>query len=389
MTTVYLVRHAEAEGNVYRRCHGQYDSLLTPRGVEQLASLAERFSETHLDAIYASDLYRARTTAHAVADPKGMSVRLRPLLREIDMGEWEDKTWAELSRTHPAQYAHWQIAHWNCVTPHGESPMQAGARMLGEVRQLAAQHEGQIIAIFAHGTVIRMALSMVRGLAPEDSGEIGWGDNTCVAKLLFEESKDTVEFWNDASHVPLELSTFRSIGWKDDKAAPTSPQLWFCTVDLQDATQRASLLYLAQQKHMCAYGSLDGFDEANFLSDTQKMLDVSERAVTFGMLDDTPAALVRLNVCDTTNPNIGMVGSFIIDEPYRGQGLFQQIVGQTISVYRALGKDALCALVSEHNERALHFYRKYGFTQNGKRETSTGNYLCMYRQIAVKSQSIL
>ena len=30
MTTVYIIRHAEAEGNVYRRCHGQYDSLLTP-----------------------------------------------------------------------------------------------------------------------------------------------------------------------------------------------------------------------------------------------------------------------------------------------------------------------------------------------------------------------
>ena len=36
MTTVYLIRHAEAEGNVYRRCHGQYDALLTTRAYEQL-----------------------------------------------------------------------------------------------------------------------------------------------------------------------------------------------------------------------------------------------------------------------------------------------------------------------------------------------------------------
>ena len=35
MTTLYLIRHAEAEGNVYRRCHGQYNSLLTPRGLKQ------------------------------------------------------------------------------------------------------------------------------------------------------------------------------------------------------------------------------------------------------------------------------------------------------------------------------------------------------------------
>ena len=26
-TTVYIIRHAEAEGNVYRRCHGQYNAV--------------------------------------------------------------------------------------------------------------------------------------------------------------------------------------------------------------------------------------------------------------------------------------------------------------------------------------------------------------------------
>ena len=37
MTTLYLIRHAEAEGNVYRRCHGQYDALLTHRAPAQIA----------------------------------------------------------------------------------------------------------------------------------------------------------------------------------------------------------------------------------------------------------------------------------------------------------------------------------------------------------------
>ena len=90
MTTVYLIRHAEAEGNVCRRCHGQYDSLLTERAGAQLACLAKRFAEVPLDAIYASDLYRARHTAKAIADTKGMKVRVRQVLREIDMGDWED-----------------------------------------------------------------------------------------------------------------------------------------------------------------------------------------------------------------------------------------------------------------------------------------------------------
>ena len=32
MTTVYMVRHAEAEGNLYRRVHGWYNSLITDNG---------------------------------------------------------------------------------------------------------------------------------------------------------------------------------------------------------------------------------------------------------------------------------------------------------------------------------------------------------------------
>ena len=42
MTTLYLVRHAEAEGNLYRRIHGWYDALVTDNGFRPV-------SYTHLD----------------------------------------------------------------------------------------------------------------------------------------------------------------------------------------------------------------------------------------------------------------------------------------------------------------------------------------------------
>ena len=89
-TTVYIIRHAEAEGNVYRRCHGQYNALLTTRAYKQLPYLAKRFENVPLAAVYSSDLFRARVTAQAVAEPHHLSVETRPVLREIDMGDWED-----------------------------------------------------------------------------------------------------------------------------------------------------------------------------------------------------------------------------------------------------------------------------------------------------------
>ena len=384
VTTVYLVRHAEAEGNVYRRCHGQYDSLLTPRAWKQLPHLARRFSEVPLDAIYASDLYRARMTAGAIAGEKGLEVRIRPVLREIDMGEWEDRTWAELPREFPEKFHEWQTAPHICEVPGGESVIGAGRRMLDGVRGLVREHEGGTIAVVTHGSAIRGALCLAQGLAPEQLGEIGWGDNTCVAKLEFDGADSVrVVYMNDASHLPEELSTFASIGWSDRKGLPASVQLWFRPVDPDNAEDAEALLRFARQKYESAYGSADALDEGRYLADTREMLAAAPRAVSFGMLDDTPAALVRLDARDESRPDTGLVGSFVIDEPYRGCGLSQQIIGQAISVYRALGKEYLCALVAEHNDRARAFYDKFGFEEQGVVENALGRHFRMVKRIRV------
>ncbi len=55
-TKIFLVRHAEAEGNLFRVAHGQYDSNITPQGYRQLAYLRRRFQGERLDAVYGSDL---------------------------------------------------------------------------------------------------------------------------------------------------------------------------------------------------------------------------------------------------------------------------------------------------------------------------------------------
>lgn len=39
MTRIYLVRHAEAEGNLYRIAHGHYNGLITARGYRQIRAL--------------------------------------------------------------------------------------------------------------------------------------------------------------------------------------------------------------------------------------------------------------------------------------------------------------------------------------------------------------
>ena len=63
MTTIYLIRHAEAEGNLYRIAQAHANSSITDRGERQIQALARRFADIPIDAVYASDLYRTCATA--------------------------------------------------------------------------------------------------------------------------------------------------------------------------------------------------------------------------------------------------------------------------------------------------------------------------------------
>lgn len=119
MTTVYLIRHAEAEGNLYRIAHGQYDGLITDRGYQQLRVLKKRFDDVPIDAVYSSDLFRARTTARAIYEPKGLELHLEPAFREIHMGCWEGRPWQELNTAYGSRCftstASWTNSTWRAA----------------------------------------------------------------------------------------------------------------------------------------------------------------------------------------------------------------------------------------------------------------------------------
>ena len=106
MTEIYLIRHAQAEGNLYRRIHGQYDSLVTELGRRQIAALEARFAPVQIDAVYSSDLIRAMETAKAVSAPKGLPLHTTPALREVNLGVWEDACWGDAEQRDAEQLAH-------------------------------------------------------------------------------------------------------------------------------------------------------------------------------------------------------------------------------------------------------------------------------------------
>ena len=104
MTRIYLVRHAEAMGNVQEFFQGRTDCEVSEKGKKQLELLAERFKDIPIEAIYSSPLKRTIDTAEAVNKYHGLPIIRDEGLIEVDGGVWEGKPWADLPKLYPVEY---------------------------------------------------------------------------------------------------------------------------------------------------------------------------------------------------------------------------------------------------------------------------------------------
>ena len=149
MTTIYLIRHAEAEGNLYRRAHGWYNSTITDRGYRQIAALAKRFADTKFDAVYSSDRFRTMITALSIYKTHGLPLRTVRALREIDVGYWEDTPWAELERIDPEQLANFSNDSQKWHVDGCESFAEVRDRMRKVLTEIAEAHPNGTVAVFS------------------------------------------------------------------------------------------------------------------------------------------------------------------------------------------------------------------------------------------------
>jgi broad specificity phosphatase PhoE len=149
MTTLLLVRHGETDWNAEGRLQGHTDRPLSNYGRRQARELAEELAGEPLDAIYASDLARARETAEIVGERLDLPVTLDPELREKDWGTWEGLTPAERDR----------------VELVGESTEAHQKRILRALERIAEGHPGGRVLVVTHGGSMRRVQTAALGMA--------------------------------------------------------------------------------------------------------------------------------------------------------------------------------------------------------------------------------
>ena len=367
MTRIYLIRHAEAEGNLYRRVQGQYDSLVTERGLEQIKALEERFRDVPIDAVYSSDLYRTKKTASAVYLSHHLPLHTDPGLREVAMGEWEDRPWGQVGREDRQELIYFNANDPRWHIPGGETFPILRQRLVSTLEKIARAHDGQTVAVASHGMAIRNALTGILGLPVEEGHQVAHCDNTGVSLLEFDGGKWNAVYLNDNSHLHGDLSTFaKQKWWKAGSGLFDDANLWYRPLDMK----KDGRFYYDCRKEAweTIHGSVVNFDGEGFLRDAERQAAYSDKAVWQVMLGDQPAGVLQLDIPTGEKENYGPIPFLYLLPEFRRQGLGVQLIGQAVSVFRHMDCDKLRLRCAPDNDTAQRFYARYGFTKIGEAE---------------------
>jgi len=201
-TRISAIRHGETAWNVDTRLQGHLDIPLNEVGLRQAEHLAQTLVQREtIDAIYASDLSRAHSTAQAIAQAMGQTVTVHAGLRERHFGAFQGRTYAQIETELPEHAWHWRKRTPDWAPPGGgESLTVLRHRVIQTVEALAAAHAGQHIVMVAHGGVLDI---LYRAAARLDlQAPRTWAlTNTAVNRLLWTPQGLSLVGWGDTSHL--------------------------------------------------------------------------------------------------------------------------------------------------------------------------------------------
>jgi alpha-ribazole phosphatase len=237
ITTLYLVRHGETEGNDTKRYKGSIDEPLSEKGIEQVEvsslfiqdylgkvsfskhmsylkdihkssddnsdgqkaetqipdSERQNCSASRLQAVYTSNLSRAARSAEIIAEPYGLKPVETLDLRERSFGAWEGMTFTEIKEKYPEEFGAWANNPLRYSPIGGESTSEVKERIIPSLTKILESHKGDNVAVVAHGGVNRIILCHFLGMPLENIFRIEQ-DHAAV---------NIIEFWDKYPVVKL------------------------------------------------------------------------------------------------------------------------------------------------------------------------------------------
>ena len=171
VTKIYLIRHGETEDADEKRYKGHIDVPLSKNGIEQIKRVSEhvrKLAGSQVTAVYCSGLSRAVKSAEIIAEPFGIKPVIVEALKERNFGAWEGMSFDEIRDKYPGAFKAWADNPLRFSPMGGESTIDVSERAVKIFDELTGRHEGESIAIVAHGGINRVILCDQLGIPLEN-----------------------------------------------------------------------------------------------------------------------------------------------------------------------------------------------------------------------------
>lgn len=199
-TTIYLIRHGETTWNAEGRFQGNLDSPMTELGQLQIRNVVDALRHTALAAVYSSPLERAQETASPIAAARGLPVVVADGFRELNLGRWESRVFAELEGEDARRMQAWRDTPHQVRMPGGETLAEVQDRAMRALGEIAVRHPGGAVAAVAHGGVNKTVLLAVLGAPLSHYWRIRQG-NGCINMLEIDGAWSRVVAVNETAHL--------------------------------------------------------------------------------------------------------------------------------------------------------------------------------------------
>ena len=186
--TLYLVRHGETEWNVKRINQGQSESSLTEVGIKQAKETALKLKNIKFDAIFSSDLTRAKRTAEIIKLDRELVIQTSKLLRERALGSFEGKHSDIFKNTLKDKLAQRENLSdeesWSFeLADDIETDEVLVTRFITHLREISVAYPSKTVLVVSHGGPIRMFLLKI-GFAKKKELPGGSFKNAGYVKIL-------------------------------------------------------------------------------------------------------------------------------------------------------------------------------------------------------------
>ncbi|MSZ77551.1 MAG: bifunctional RNase H/acid phosphatase, partial [Actinobacteria bacterium] len=166
-TTLVLVRHGVTPHTAAKRFSGGLggdNPGLSEDGRAQIRAAAEWLSALgeRVDAVVASPVRRTMESAQILADRLGRSVVTEAGFAEMEFGDWDGLTFAEVAERDQPGLDAW-LGSLDVPPPGGESFETVRTRVLAGLQRVLVEHAGRTVVVVSHVTPIKTLISHAVG----------------------------------------------------------------------------------------------------------------------------------------------------------------------------------------------------------------------------------